>query len=142
MEKIHNTQIRMDGSKSSFIDFLTSDWLYKIIPSFFVGLSAKIANDVRRGRHMSMIGWISIVFMSLSATFFSNWICISYGVTKEHTVIVNAFATLFSEQIFRILFSNFYPVVSAWIKQNLKYTLTAIDNAEENKSKEDKDGEF
>jgi len=99
----------------------------KILPPFIVGIMAKVANDIRDGRKMSVWGWCAIVVMSLSGTFLSNWICESYNVSKNTTVIINAFATLFSEQLFKILFSNFFIFVQGWVKENLKFTLKSMD---------------
>ena len=120
----------------NFISLITEDWYLKIIPPFIVGITAKIANDIREGRKMSFWGWLAIVVLSLCATFLSNWICKDYNVSANNTVIINAFSTLFSEQIFKILFSNFYPLIAAWAKENLKFTLRAIDTAEKKVEKD------
>jgi len=99
----------------------------KILPPFVVGIMAKVANDVRDGRKLTAWAWMAIVLMSLSGTFLSNWICEYYTLSKNTTVIVNAFATLFSEQIFKILFSNFFIFVQGWVRENLKFALRSTD---------------
>ncbi len=105
--------------------------LLKILPPFLVGLTAKIANDRLDGRRMSIWGWIAIACLTLSGTFLSNWICELYDVSKNSTVIINAFATMFSEQMFRILFHNSYGIIRKLIKENMRFSLKMIDEAED-----------
>ena len=116
----------MDTDSKDLLSMLLSG-LIKIVPPFLVGIMAKVANDVRDGRKLSLWGWCAIVLMSLSGTFLSNWICEYYTLSKNTTVIVNAFATLMSEQLFKILFGNFFIFLQSWVKENLKFTLRSMD---------------
>jgi len=105
--------------------------LLKILPPFLVGLTAKIANDRLDGRRLSIWGWIAIACLTLSGTFLSNWICELYDVSKNSTVIINAFATMFSEQIFRMLFHNSYGIIRKLVKENMKFSLKMIDKTDD-----------
>jgi len=116
----------MDSDSKDFISMLIAG-LGKILPPFLVGLMAKVANDVRDGRKLTAWAWMAIVLMSLSGTFLSNWICEYYVLSKNTTVIINAFATLMSEQLFKILFGNFFIFLQSWVKENLKFTLKSMD---------------
>ncbi len=119
---------RMDSdSKDILSTFFAA--IVKVFPAFVVGMLAKVANDVRDGRKMKMLGWTAIVVMSLCATFLSNWICEVYGVSKNTTVVINAFSTLFSEQLFKIMFSNFFIFIQGWVKENLKFGLKSMDDS-------------
>lgn len=117
----------MEKDRQDLIGLITEN-VFKILPPFIVGAMAKIANDVRDGRKLSIFGWTAIVAMSLSGTFLANWVCEYYEMSKNQTVIINAFATLFSEQLFKMLFGNALIIIQAWIKQNLKFTLNSMDN--------------
>jgi len=117
----------MEKDRQDLIGLITEN-VFKILPPFIVGAMAKIANDVRDGRKLSIFGWTAIVAMSLSGTFLANWTCEYYEMSKNQTVIINAFATLFSEQLFKMLFGNALIIIQAWIKQNLKFTLNSMDN--------------
>jgi len=125
MENIKHLH-RMDSDSKDFISMLIAG-LGKILPPFLVGLMAKVANDVRDGRKLTAWAWMAIVLMSLSGTFLSNWICEYYVLSKNTTVIINAFATLMSEQLFKILFGNFFIFLQSWVKENLKFTLKSMD---------------
>lgn len=103
--------------------------LLKILPPFLVGLTAKIANDKLEGRKLSIWGWMLIACLTLSGTFLSNWICQLYEINNNTTVIINAFATMFSEQIFRILFHNSYGIIRKLVKENMKISLQMIDES-------------
>jgi hypothetical protein len=105
--------------------------LLKVLPPFIVGLTAKIANDRLEGRKLSIWGWIAIACLTLSGTFLSNWMCELYELGKNPTVIINAFATMFSEQIFRILFHNSYGIIRKLVKENMKFSLKMIDESED-----------
>ncbi len=107
--------------------------IMKILPPFLVGLMAKVASDIRDGRKLSVIGWMAIVALSLSGTFFSNWICEEYHISNHATVVANAFATLFSEQLFKILVGNSIVIIQSWVKSNLKFTISSMEK-EENKN--------
>ncbi len=128
MEKVldKNKPMEMQQEKSDILALVFKS-LVKIIPPFVVGIVAKVANDVRDGRKLSVISWIAIICMSLSGTFLSNWICVNYGLSNNTTVIINAFATLFSEQLFKILFSNFFVFAQGWVKNSLKFTIKSMD---------------
>lgn len=103
----------------------------KILPPFLVGLTAKIANDRLDGRRLSIWGWMAIACLTLSGTFLSNWVCELYEVSKNSTVIINAFATMFSEQIFRMLFHNSYGIIRKLVKENMKFSLKMIDETDD-----------
>lgn len=105
--------------------------MLKILPPFIVGITAKIANDRLDGRRMSTWGWVAIACLTLSGTFLSNWICELYGVGKNPTVVINAFATMFSEQLFRIIFHNAYGIIRKLVKENMKFSLKMIDESED-----------
>lgn len=103
----------------------------KILPPFLVGLTAKIANDRLDGRRLSIWGWMAIACLTLSGTFLSNWVCELYEVSKNSTVIINAFSTMFSEQIFRMLFHNSYGIIRKLVKENMKFSLKMIDETDD-----------
>ena len=125
---------RMIDNEKADLATMMSAWFIKIVPPFAVGVTAKLANDIREGRRMHLIGWVAVVCMSLSAAFFSNWLCESYHVSKNNTVLINAFSTLFSEQIFKIISYNFFTIVQGFVKENLKITLKAMDKVKDDLS--------
>ena len=125
----------MQPEKSDLIAFLTKV-AFKIVPPFIVGLMAKVANDKLEGRKLSFLGWVAIAFLTLSGTFLSNWICEYYNLEKNPTLIINAFATMFSEQIFKILFHNFFSIVRDWAKENLKLSLRMMDDGKNTRNTE------
>lgn len=113
------TERKMDQPKSEVLDAIFNTAI-KILPPFIVGLMAKVANDIRDGRKLSILGWMAIASMTLSGTFFSNWLCELYNLSKSKTLVINAFSTLFSEQIFKLIFANFLIFAQEWLKENLK----------------------
>ena len=125
------------NEKFNLIDFVIKAAM-NIAPPFIVGIMAKIANDITGGKKRSMMSWIAIFFMCVSAVFLSDWICQSYSLNKTTTLIINTFSTLFSEQLFKIIFANGIPFIQEMVKDNLKFTLRAIDKKGDEKSDEKK----
>ena len=121
----------MNPDTKDFLSMLMAG-VIKVFPPFLVGIMAKVANDIRDGRKMNIWGWMAIAMMSLSGTFLSNWICESYNLSKTTTLIITAFATLFSENLFKILFSNFFIFVQGWVRENFRYTLKSMDDNTKN----------
>lgn len=117
----------MEQDKQDILAIITKT-AFKILPPFIVGVMAKIANDFKDGRKLSIFGWMAIVLLSLSGTFFTNWVCEYYNMSKNKTVIINAFGTLFSEQLFKLLFGNALIIIQEWIKSNLKFTIKTMDD--------------
>ena len=117
----------MNPEKVDLIDTIIKG-LTRIAPPFIVGLMAKVANDITGGKRRSIISWAAIVVLCLAATFMSNWICEAYNISKNNTLIINAFSTLFAEQLFKILFANALNFIQEWVKDTLKFTLNSISN--------------
>ena len=121
---------KMEQEKTDLVAIIAKA-LFNILPPYLVGVMAKIANDVNDGRKLSKWGWAAIAFLSLSGTFLSNWICEWMELDKNKTLIITAFGTLFSEQIFKMLFRNGWSILRDWAKENMKFSMKVMDRESE-----------
>ena len=122
----HNDKALMQTEKTDILALILKT-LGRLSPPLVVGLAAKIANDRLEGRKLHWIGWTAIVCLSVSGIFISNWICEYYALAKTPTLIINAFATMFSEQIVKIIFHNSSRVLKKLLEGKFKFSINITE---------------